>query len=87
MSDYFGKLTGRMERFREEILNSKPYVCAERAVLTTNSYKENLNKPVVLKRAYMLKDILENMSIFIEKDTLIVGNQASQNRSAPIFPE
>lgn len=35
----------------------------------------------------MLKNILENMKIFIEEDTLIVGNQASSNRSAPIFPE
>ena len=27
------------------------------------------------------------MSIFIEDQTVIVGNQASSNRSAPIFPE
>lgn len=27
------------------------------------------------------------MPIYIEEDTLIVGNQASSNRDAPIFPE
>ncbi|MGO2891545.1 MAG: glycyl radical protein, partial [Enterococcus devriesei] len=35
----------------------------------------------------MLQNILEKMTIFIEEETLIVGNQASSNRDAPIFPE
>ena len=35
----------------------------------------------------MLEKVLNNMSIFIEDQTVIVGNQASSNRSAPIFPE
>jgi len=87
MSKYFGNLTERMGRFREEVLLAKSNVCAQRAVYTTESYKEHLDKSVVLKRAYMLENILKKMSIFIEKDTLIVGNQASANRSAPIFPE
>lgn len=87
MSNYFGKLTKRMEQFREEVLTTKPKVCAERAVYTTESYKKHFDKPVVLRRAYMLENILKNMSIFIEKDTLIVGNQGTENRAAPIFPE
>ena len=40
-----------------------------------------------MKRAYMLKNILEKMLIYIEDETLIVGNQASSNKYAPIFPE
>ena len=40
-----------------------------------------------MKRALMLKNILEKMSIYIEDETLIVGNQASSNKDAPIFPE
>jgi len=87
MNEHFGQLTERIGRFREELLTSKCYVCAERAVYTTESYKEHSDKPAVLKRAYMLENILKKMSIFIEQDTLIVGNQATQNRSAPIFPE
>ena len=42
---------------------------------------------MVLRRALCLENILKNMSIFIEPETLIAGNQASSNRSAPIFPE
>lgn len=86
-SAHFGSLTPRMDHFREEILDKKPYIDATRAILVTQAYKENLNQPVVLKRALMLKNILEKMPIYIEEDTLIVGNQASSNRDAPIFPE
>ncbi|MDR0298085.1 MAG: glycyl radical protein [Streptococcaceae bacterium] len=84
---FFGHLTARMARYREEILSTKPYIDAERALLTTESYKLHADKAIVLKRAYMLKNILENMSLYIEDDTLLVGNQAKENRSAPIFPE
>ncbi len=87
MSGHFGELTPRMRHFREELLNTHPYVCAERAVLTTESYRLHADKPIVLKRAYMLKNILEHMTIYIEPDSLLAGNQASSNRSAPVFPE
>ena len=30
---------------------------------------------------------MRNMSIYINEDNLIVGNQASADRAAPIFPE
>lgn len=86
-TQHFGELTARMNHFREELLETEPQVCAERAILTTQSYREHGDQPVTLKRAYMLQNILANMSIFIEPDTLLAGNQASANRAAPIFPE
>ena len=70
--EHFGDLTPRMNDFREKVLDKKPYICAERALLATESY-----------RLY----ILEKMSIYIEDETLIVGNQAASNKDAPIFPE
>lgn len=85
--EHFGDLTPRMNEFREKVLDKKPYICAERALLATESYKAHLNQPAVMKRALMLQNILEKMSIYIEDETLIVGNQASSNRDAPIFPE
>lgn len=84
---HFGSLTDRMKSFREEVLEEKPYIDAERAILCTKAYKENRDKPRVLLRAIMLKEILYNMSIYIEDKTLIVGNQATKNKNAPIFPE
>ncbi|WP_195971019.1 glycyl radical protein [Clostridium thermobutyricum] len=87
MKNYFGNLTERMNDFREELLETKASIDATRAVITTEAYKKHADKPIIVKRAYMLKSILEKMPIFIEKQTLIVGNQAKANRAAPIFPE
>lgn len=85
--EHFGDLTPRMNDFREKVLDKKPYICAERALLATESYRLYQNQPPVMKRALMLKNILEKMSIYIEDETLIVGNQAASNKNAPIFPE
>ncbi|HEP1801884.1 TPA: glycyl radical protein [Streptococcus suis] len=86
-TEYFGSLTNRMNKYREDVLDKKPYIDAERAVLATKAYQEHREKPNVLKRAYMLKEILENMTLYIEEESLIAGNQASSNKDAPIFPE
>lgn len=85
--EHFGDLTPRMNDFREKVLDKKTYICAERALLATESYRLYQNQPPVMKRALMLKNILEKMSIYIEDETLIVGNQAASNKDAPIFPE
>lgn len=84
---HFGYLTPRMAAWREELMETPQSVCVERAVLTTETYREHQDEPMVIRRALMLKNVLENMSIFIEPATLIAGNQASANRAAPIMPE
>ena len=38
-TEHFGKLTERMQAFREEVLDAKPYIDAQRAVLATEAYK------------------------------------------------
>lgn len=86
-AEHFGTLTKRMKDFREEVLDEKPYIDAQRAILATEAYKENLNQPRVMVRAKMLEKVLDNMSIYIEDKSLLAGNQATKNRNAPIFPE
>lgn len=85
--EHFGTLTERMKEFREEVLDEKTYIDAQRAILATLAYKENLNQPRVMVRAKMLEKVLDNMSIYIEDKSLLAGNQATKNRNAPIFPE
>ncbi|WP_057770477.1 glycyl radical protein [Lactobacillus selangorensis] len=85
--DHFGKLTPRMSRLRDSIIDAKPYVDAERAILTTEAYQAHQNEQVDVLRADMLAHILKHMTIFIEPDTLIAGNQARQNKWAPVYPE
>ena len=84
---HFGSLTPRMQAFRESVLDKKPYIDAQRALLATESYRANVHQSPVMKRALMLKNILEKMTIYIEDETILVGNQASSNKDAPVFPE
>ena len=84
---YFGELNERTARMREEILGIDSSICVERAELTTAACRKYESSPVVLKRAHILDTVLRNMSIYINEDNLIVGNQASADRAAPIFPE
>ena len=80
-------MTERMRSFREDLLAAKPMICAERAIITTETYRANMAEPLAIRRAQMYKNVLEGMSIFIERQTLLAGNHASGNRSAPVFPE
>ncbi|MFS6389630.1 glycyl radical protein [Streptococcus agalactiae] len=84
---HFGYLTERMYSYRDKVLDKKPFIDAERATLVTEAYQKHQEKPNVLKRAYMLQNILEKMTIYIDDETMIVGNQASSDKDAPIFPE
>ena len=85
--ELFGTMTDRMKSFRSRVLNEKSYIDEERAMLATEAYRKYQNQPKVLLRAHMLQEILENMTIYIEDETLIAGNQARKNMNAPVFPE
>jgi len=85
--EYGGRGYPRVQRVRQNLLDAIPSICHERAMLITASYHETEGQPYVLRKARALEKILSNMSIFIEKEQLIVGNQASRTRAAPIFPE
>lgn len=81
------EVSERMSALREKVLGIKPSVCTERALFYTQAYSENEDKPVIIKRALALEKTLKGMTIFIDDGELIVGNQSSQHRAAPIFPE
>ncbi|MCB0155589.1 MAG: hypothetical protein KDF65_12405, partial [Anaerolineae bacterium] len=79
--------TERVYRLREELLHTTPSLCAERGLLITEAYERHAGDPPVLRRAKALAHILANMSITIAPGEIIVGNQASAPRAAPLFPE
>lgn len=80
-------ITERIARLKEEILSARSTICTERARVYTGVYRMHEGEPVILKRAYALEKILNEMTLFIEEGELIVGNQSSALRAAPIFPE
>lgn len=81
-------LSERIKAHKQALIHIvKPPVCTERAQHYTKIYQENMDKPVPVRRALALAHHLANRSIWIKHDELIVGNQASEVRAAPIFPE
>lgn len=78
---------GRINQLYEKMKNRQATVCSERAVLFTESFKETEGEDFVLRKAKAFAHVLKHMSIYIEEDSLIFGNQASRNFAAPIFPE
>jgi formate C-acetyltransferase len=77
----------RIERMNQWMFNRKATICSQRAKIITKVFESNSQKPMIIKKAMAFKQILNDMTIYIEDDTLIVGNQASKNFAAPIFPE
>lgn len=77
----------RIHRLQQKMEKRTASICSERALLITESFKQTEGEDYVLRKAKAFAHILKNMSIYIEEDSLIFGNQARQNFAAPIFPE
>lgn len=80
-------MSDRVAKLKEMQSSVKPCLSAERAKLATEAIEQYAFEPPVLQKAYMLKHILENQTIFIQEGELIVGNQTDRPRCAPVFPE
>ncbi|WP_421174528.1 formate C-acetyltransferase/glycerol dehydratase family glycyl radical enzyme [Aeromonas enteropelogenes] len=81
-------LTPRIRAHKESLIHIvQPPVCTERARHYTQAYQAHLARPLPVRRALALAHHLKERTIWIKHDELIVGNQASQVRAAPLFPE
>lgn len=80
--------TERTKRLRHESVSTAPAISLERALLETAFYKENLGKyetPVL--RALNFKNYMENKTLYIGKDELLVGEKGEGPQVVPTFPE
>jgi len=77
----------RIERLRNLSLNTEPEIFCERAVLITESYLQTENISPSMRRAFALKHLLENITIVINRDELIVGEKTQKFRGSPLYPE
>ncbi len=80
-------MTFRSKQLKQRMLEAVPTISSERAVLFTNYVKENWSKPAILRNAGAFAYVLDNMTIRIEPDELIVGNMGPTPRSCQVFPE
>lgn len=83
----FSNPTERVIRLKNMIINAKPYVESERAVLATQAYKETEGLPAVLRRAKVVEKIFNHLPVTIREDELIVGAITKNPRSTEICPE
>ncbi|SOC09358.1 glycyl radical protein [Rhodobacter maris] len=83
----FTKPTDRITRLKNQILNARPYVEAERAVLATEAYKATEGLPPILRRARVVEKIFAELPITIRDDELVVGSITINPRSTEICPE
>ncbi|SIR03827.1 formate C-acetyltransferase [Aeromonas sp. RU39B] len=82
------RLSNRIRAHKESLIHIiRPPVCTERARHYTEAYQTHMAKPLPLRRALALAHHLRERTIWIKHDELIVGNQASEVRGAPLFPE
>lgn len=80
-------ITERIKKQRDKLRMTEPSICIERARLVTEFYQECHVDPVIITKAKLLEYLLKNMTIYINKDELLVGNHGSTYRCAPVFPE
>ena len=81
------KLSDRISLLKKKMLSEPRYASIEQAMIITNAYKENENKPRIIQRAIALKNAMEKLKISIEPEELIVGNRTAGVRYGIVFPE
>lgn len=79
----------RIQRLRTSSLETQPSLSAERADLVTQFYQGEIAQKasIPVQRALTLKYLLENKSIYIGNDELIVGERGPSPKATPTYPE
>lgn len=78
----------RVARLRQESLEARPEISAERALLVTEAYREhagNVSAPML--RALVFRHLMERRTIHIGDGELIVGEKGPAPKRVPTFPE
>ena len=77
----------RVQRLRQRIIDAPREVCVERARYLTQSMAANWGLHPLTRMSMALEHILDNVSVVIRDDELIVGCRTSKLSGAPLFPE
>lgn len=69
----------RTSRLKNDLLASKYELCIERIKYFTEIYRKFPKDPEIIKRAKAIAHTLDNMTIFIREDELLIGNETCKN--------
>lgn len=70
----------RIGRLKERLLNTRPEMDLENAVILTKGFQESEGQPLAVQKAYAFKKQCEEKTVKIWDDELIVGNAGSKQR-------
>jgi pyruvate formate-lyase/glycerol dehydratase family glycyl radical enzyme len=68
----------RVRRLKERLLVDEYPICVEKSLLVMDTYRQTEGEPEILRRAKATANYLDQKTIFIEEDELIIGNVASK---------
>ena len=77
----------RLKGLKQLIQTQKASLCSERAIFYTKVFKENEEKPFIIRKALAFAYTLDHMTLYVLDDSRIVGNMASTPFAAPLFFE
>jgi len=78
----------RIKRLRKQSVTAEPHLSMERAVLVTQAYQKYAGTvEIPLLRALVFRHIMENKTLCLDEDELIVGEKGEEPQYAPTFPE
>jgi len=82
-------MNDRIQRLRTQSLMARPTISSERAELVTQFFQTGIaqKESVPVQRALAFKHVLENKSIGINDDELIVGERGPEPKATPTYPE
>ncbi len=81
-------MTERVRKLRQQSLEAPETISAERAVLMTEFYRQNLGLiSVPLRRALAFQYLMEHKTIYIGEGELIVGEKGPGPKLTPTYPE
>ncbi|MFX0053602.1 MAG: glycyl radical protein [Candidatus Hermodarchaeota archaeon] len=80
-------MNSRTSRLRDRMLDAQPTISSERARLFTEYLKSHEDEPAKIRMAKAFSFVLDNMTLRIEPEEVIVANMGPTPRSCQIFPE
>ena len=78
----------RVKKLRQQSVETVPCISIERARLVTEAYLEYSGKvSIPMLRALTFKHLMENKTVCINPDELIVGERGPAPQATPTYPE
>lgn len=81
------EFSSRVQGLLDNYYAARPEVFAERAVLVTRAYAQTEGQPIAIRRAKMMWQILDGVTVLIRDGEPIVGCKTPAILGSPLYPE